>query len=349
MKKEVMIGKRKVGLGNPVFIIAEAGVNHNGSVETAKKLIDAAKKAGADAVKFQTFNAEELATRNAPKAAYQKKTVPGKSQFDMLKSLELSDADFKSLFAYCRKKNVLFLSTPFNIASADLLFGLGMKAFKISSGDLTNIPMLVHIAALKLPMILSTGMATLQEVKEAVRAVYAAGNRELVLLHCTSNYPAKPEDVNLLAMDTMSGELQLPVGYSDHTEGPEIAVASAARGACVIEKHLTLSRKMNGPDHGASMEPEELREMVLMIRRVERALGSGIKEPRRSEEGVKKAARKSIVAGSDIFSGKKIALRDMAFKRPGTGISPEYYKKIVGKTAKRDIKKDSLISWSMIK
>ena len=336
-------------MSSAVFIIAEAGVNHNGSLRLAKKLVDAAKKAGADAVKFQTYRTEDLVTRRAPKAAYQKKTSPGRSQYDMLKGLELSAADFKVLSSYCRKKKILFLSTPFDIRSADLLRSLGMKMFKVSSGDLTNIPMLKHIAKYKRPMILSTGMATINEVKEAVKAVYSAGNRKIVLLHCTSNYPARYEDVNLRAMDTIAKESGLPVGYSDHTQGLEISIAAVARGASVIEKHFTLSRKMKGPDHMSSIEPDELSKLVSAIKKVELAIGDGVKSPKRAENGVKKVARKSLVANTDISAGQKIKNDMIAIKRPGTGIEPKYYSQISGKTAKRPIKKDSLILWSMVK
>ncbi|MFA5097231.1 MAG: N-acetylneuraminate synthase [Candidatus Margulisiibacteriota bacterium] len=332
-----------------VFIIAEAGVNHNGSLRLAKKLVDAAKKAGADAVKFQTYRTEDLVTRRAPKAAYQNKTVPGKSQYDMLKSLELSVQEFKALSSYCRKKKILFLSTPFDIRSADLLRSLGMKMFKVSSGDLTNIPMLKHIAKYKRPIILSTGMATINEVKEAVKAVYSAGNRKIVLLHCTSNYPARYEDVNLRAMDTMAKELGLPVGYSDHTQGLEISIAAAARGASVIEKHFTLSRKMKGPDHMSSIEPDELSKLVSAIKKVELSMGDGVKAPRNSEKAALRVGRKSLVASVDIPKGSRLTRQMIAVKRPGTGMSPSNIGKIIGRTAKKDIGKDKLIMEGDIK
>ena len=349
MAKDVKVSDRTINDKKSVFIIAEAGVNHNGSLKLAKKLVDAAKKAGADAVKFQTYTTEDLVTKNAPKAAYQKKTVPGESQFEMLKALELSISDFKALSSYCQKRKIMFLSTPFDIKSADLLLDLGMKVFKISSGDLTNIPMLLHIAKYKRPIILSTGMATMQEVKEAVKALYSAGNRNLIVLHCTSNYPTRYEDVNLRAMDTMAKELELPVGYSDHTYGPEVAVAAAARGACVIEKHFTLSKKMKGPDHMSSLEPGDLAKLVTSIKNISLAMGDGVKAPKRAEKDVRRVARKSIVAKADIVAGQKMDEDLIAIKRPGTGIEPKYYSKIIGKTAKRTIKKDSLILWSMIK
>lgn len=331
-----------------VFIIAEAGVNHNGSFSLAKKMIAAAKKAGADAVKFQTFKADNLATATAPKADYQKKRDSGKTQLDMLKKLELSDSEFMRLKAYCGKIGIMFLSTPFDMESAKFLDRIGMKAFKISSGDLTNIPLLSQVAKYKKPIILSTGMATMEEVKEAVEAVYSAGNRDLALLHCTSNYPTAQEDVNLLAMRTLKDRFNIPVGYSDHTEGIDIPVAAVALGASIVEKHFTLDKKMSGPDNRISLEPKELKAMVASIRRIEKALGDGRKMPRSSEMKMRPVARKSIVSKVYISKGTRITSDMLTIKRPGTGLAPKYLNKIIGKKAKKDINPDSMIDRSQI-
>jgi len=338
----------RISGGGRIFVIAEAGVNHNGSVPLAKKMIAAAKKAGADAVKFQTFKADKLATATAPKADYQKKRDSGKTQLDMLKKLELSGDEFRQLKAYCGKIGIMFLSTPFDTESAQYLDRIGMKAFKISSGDLTNIPFLSQVAKYKKPIILSTGMATLEEVREAVNAVYSAGNRKLTLLHCTSNYPTVPEDVNLLAMRTLKDRFNVPVGYSDHTEGIDIPIAAAALGACIIEKHFTLDKKMPGPDNSISLEPKELEAMVASIRSIEKALGDGRKMPRSSEMKMRPIARKSVVSRAYIPKGTRITNDMLAIKRPGTGIAPKYLNKIIGKKAKKDISPDSMIDRSQI-
>jgi N,N'-diacetyllegionaminate synthase len=325
------------------FLIAEAGVNHNGSLKIAKQLIDAAFRAGADAVKFQSFRTEEIVTPRAPKADYQKKYTGEKSQFDMLKKLEFSEEQFLELVKYAKKKGIMFLSTPFDAGSADFLYGTGMPIFKISSGDLTNIPFLRHVAAYKKPVILSTGMSTLEEIREAVKAVYSKGNRRLTLLHCTSNYPAEYKDVNLRAMETLSEKFKLPIGYSDHTRGIEVSVAAAAMGARVVEKHFTLDRKLPGPDHKASLEPGELGQMIQCIRNIEKAMGDGVKKPVSSEDNIKKIARKSIVACCDIPKGTKITEEMLAVKRPGTGILPGDFNKVIGKKTVINIKKDNLI------
>lgn len=332
-----------------IFIIAEAGVNHNGSLKLAKKLVDSAHACGADAVKFQTFKTEKLVTRSARKAEYQMGSSLGTSQYDMLKKLELSEKDFKELFKYCKKRKIQFISTPFDEESALFLDRLGVGMFKISSGDLTNLPLLKFVAKLKKKILLSTGMSYLREVKEAVAEIKRAGNYDVVLLHCTSNYPAKYEDVNLKAIWTLRNAFKLPVGYSDHTGGIEIAVAAAAMGATVVEKHFTLSTKMKGPDHKASIDAPLFKKMVMSIRITEKALGDGIKKPVKSEMNVKKVARKSVVAETDIPKGTKIRKQMISIKRPGTGIPPKYYEIIIGKIAKKEIKKDSVIKWEHIK
>lgn len=342
---KIKIQNKIIGEKHPVFIIAEAGVNHNGSLKTAKKMVDAAQNAGADAIKFQTFNAEKLVSINAPQAKYQKKNSPEKDQYTMLKKLELSYSEFRELSGYCRKKGMIFLSTPFDDESAEFLSSIGMAAFKISSGDLTNLPFIKKISGLGKPVILSTGMATLSEVRKAVRVVSSAGNNKLVLLHCTSNYPVRYDEVNLTAMLTLKREFGFPSGYSDHTEGIEVSVAAVALGACMIEKHFTLNRKMEGPDHKASIELGELRDLVSSIRNVERAIGSGVKVPAKSEKNVMAAARKSIVAGIDINKGERVTKNMLAIKRPGNGIPPSELYKLIGRKTKRAINKDTLMSW----
>lgn len=334
---------------NKVFIIAEAGVNHNGSLMLAKRLVDAAKRSGADAIKFQTFKTENIVTRNAPQAAYQKKQYSYKTQFDMLKSLELSKAQFKELFFYCKKQNIMFLSTPFDYESARFLNKLGVSYFKISSGDITNIPLLRKIAGYKKPVILSTGMSTLEEVKEAVKAIYSKNNEKLILLHCTSNYPVKYKDVNLGAMDTLRKTFNVPVGYSDHTLGIEVAVAAVALGASVIEKHFTLDKQMEGPDHSASLEPHEFRFMVKSIRNIQTAIGSSVKKAQASETDTKSIARKSVVAANDIPRFAKITRKMLTVKRPGTGIEPKYLNEVVNSITKIKIKKDETLKWNKVK
>lgn len=332
-----------------VFIIAEAGVNHNGNLEIAKKLVDAAASTGADAVKFQTFVPEEVASRAAEKAAYQKAAATGKeTQLDMIRRLALSPEDFRVLKSYCDDAGIMFLSTPFDYYSVDLLDNLGVPLFKIPSGELVNDRFLKYVAAKGKPLIISTGMATLGEVEEALAAVESVGNREITLLHCTSAYPTPPEEVNLRAMVTMKNAFGMPVGYSDHTAGIEIPVAAVALGAVVIEKHFTLSRDMEGPDHKASLEPEEFAAMVRAIRNVEKALGDGRKRPTPAEQDVRKAARRSIVAAHRIEAGEVITEDKLALKRPGTGIPPRMWELVTGRRAKVDIEADELIMWDMI-
>jgi len=345
--KTVKIGDGLIGDGSPCFIIAEAGVNHNGDVNLAKKLIDAAKKARADAVKFQTFKAENVVTKNAEKADYQKETTGRGSQYEMIKKLELSEDDFRELAEYARERNITFLSSPFCKESVDLLDEIGVPAFKIASGEITNFPLLKHVSSKGKPIILSTGMATLGEIEEALKAIRSGGVKDIILLHCVTSYPAKIEDVNLKAIQTLKCAFKLPVGFSDHTMGIAIPVAAVALGACVIEKHLTLDRKMLGPDHKASLEPHEFKEMVKAIRNAEKALGDGIKKPT-EEERIKKVARRSIVAKVSIPKGAVITTDMLDAKRPGTGISPKYMDIIVGRVARVNIKRGEIISWKMI-
>lgn len=327
-----------------VFVIAEAGVNHNGKLEIAKQLIDAANEAGADAVKFQTFQAEKLVCKNVRKAEYQiANTKNSESQYDMLKRLEISAQEHKELIGYCNKKGILFLSTPFDIDSIKMLECLHMPIFKIPSGEITNFPYLREIAQLQKKVILSTGMSTLSEVKSAVGVLKKYGSQDITLLHCNTQYPTPESDVNLLAMEKMHRETGLPVGYSDHTQGIEVALAAVALGACVIEKHFTISRNMEGPDHKASLEPEELKQLVISIRKIEKALGSDLKCVSPSEQDNRDIVRKSIVAAQSIKKNEKFTENNLTTKRPGTGISPMRWDEIIGQTANKDFDVDEMI------
>jgi N,N'-diacetyllegionaminate synthase len=329
-----------------VFIIAEAGVNHNGSTDLAKKLIDVAVDAGADAVKFQTFKAEHLVSKNAQKAAYQKETTDaGESQFDMIKKLELDVATHKELMSYCKKKNIMFLSTPFAHDSIELLNDLGLEIFKIPSGEITNLPYLRHIGSLNKQVILSTGMADIGEIEDALDVLTRAGTlkENITVLHANTMYPTPMEDVNLRAMVTIGCTFDILFGYSDHTLGIEVDIAAVAMGASVIEKHFTLDKTMEGPDHKASLEPNELKAMVTAIRNIESALGSSIKKPSRSEQPNMAVARKSIVASRPIRKGEIFSEKNLTVKRPGNGISPMRWDEILGQKAQRDYAEDELI------
>lgn len=331
---------------NPsIFIIAEAGVNHNGSLELARQLIDKAAWAGVDAVKFQSFKASKLLTRDTPKASYQKKTTAGDSQFEMIQKLELNYDDHIVLRDYTRKKGLEFMSTPFDHDSIDLLAEIGVKRYKVGSGDLTNVPYLRHMASKKLPIILSTGMAEMDEIRHAVKTITSTGfpKENLIILHATTEYPAPFAEINLMAMVSMKEDLQLTIGYSDHTPGIEVPVAAAALGARVIEKHFTLDKNMEGPDHKASLEPDELRQMVQAIRNIEIALGNGKKEPSPSEIKNIPAARKSLVAAIPIKKGDLFTSENLCVKRPGSGISPLRWDEFIGKPAPKNYEKDELI------
>ena len=327
-----------------VYIIAEAGVNHNGSIELAKKMIDKAKDAGADCIKFQTFISENIASKNAVKAEYQKhQNNSNENQIDMLKNLELSFNDFLEINEYCNKKDIEFLSTAFDLESIDFLNSIGLKRWKIPSGDITNLPYLIKIARLGKPVILSTGMSTMLDIKNAVSILKEKGSGEITILHCTTEYPTPYKDVNLNAMNTIKNEFKVPVGYSDHTEGIEVPIAAVAMGATVIEKHFTLDRNMEGPDHKASLEPDELKLMVSSIRNIELAMGDGMKKPADSEIKNMTVARKSIVASKDISKGEIFTENNLTVKRPGNGISPMKWFEVLGQTATRDFKEDELI------
>ena len=328
------------------FVIAEAGVNHNGDLARAKQLVQAAARAGADAVKFQTFKAAHLVTAEAPQAAYQAaNTGVTESQFDMLKRLELPLEAFAELSRFCEQECIQFMSTAFDEESADFLATLGMGIFKIPSGELTNLPLLRHIARHGRPMIVSTGMATLDEVSAAVAAIRSTGNDAVTVLHCVTNYPAPPEEVNLRAMATMRAAFNVPIGYSDHTLGIEAAVFAVAAGATVIEKHFTLDCGLPGPDHKASLEPDALAEMVRSIRRVETLLGNGFKAPSTAELAVAKVVRRSVVARHPIPAGTVLEETMLVLRRPGTGIPPSQFDELPGRRVKRDIAAGCMLQW----
>jgi N-acetylneuraminate synthase len=332
------------------YIIAEAGVNHNGKVELARALIDAAKEAGADAVKFQTFKTEKILTRSASMAEYQKKNVgTGETQFEMIKALELSYADFANLQAYAKSIGIDFLSTPDDEDSLDFLVDeLDMPWVKIGSGEVTNLPFLRKIAAKQKPMILSTGMSNIGEVERAVRTIRALSDKELVLLHCTTNYPCPPEEVNLRAMLTLKHAFNVRVGYSDHTLGSEVPVAAVALGAEFIEKHLTLDKAMEGPDHKASLDTSELAEMTRQIRAIELALGNGVKWPNPSEERIKPLVRRKVVAARDLTAGTAIGWEDLSFKRVDHGINADQADAVIGKTLKVPLAEDMPVDWQFL-
>jgi N,N'-diacetyllegionaminate synthase len=329
------------------LLIAEAGVNHNGSIAMALQLVDAAKQCGADAVKFQSFRADRLASPHAHKASYQQQTTDSaESQRAMLERLELNPEAHRQLLAHCRGVGIQFLSSPFDFESADLLAEIGVALVKIPSGEITNLPFLRHIARLGRPMILSTGMSTLGEVEEAVATIQSESTALLTLLHCVTEYPAPYDEINLRAMQTLAVAFGLPVGYSDHTPGIEVSVAAVALGAQVIEKHLTLDCNLPGPDHRASLEPAEFAQMVTSIRRVEAALGSGIKAPARCELPNRAVARKSIVAARSLAAGDRIAAADLTLKRPGHGLPPKLMASLIGRTLRLPVEQEELLDWS---
>lgn len=332
------------------FIIAEAGVNHNGHLKTALKLVDTAAALGADAVKFQTFSAKKLVTATAPKASYQKKNAPrSKTQNDMLSRLELSKSDHLALIQRCKQKKIIFLSSPFDEESADLLHNLKVSLFKIPSGEISNKALLQHIARLGRPMIVSTGMCTLEDVRHAVLWIREANPKiSLTLLHCVTEYPVPFDQVNLKAMETLAATFHVPIGYSDHTPDIEIALAAVALGATVIEKHFTLDQNMPGPDHKASLEPEEFKKMVVGIRHVEKALGDGIKRPMPCEIANQKIARKSLVATQNLPAGTCLASHHITEKRPGHGLPPAMKDQLIGKVLKKSIRADTLFTRSHV-
>jgi N-acetylneuraminate synthase len=337
------------------FIIAEAGVNHNGEEAKAIELVDVAAEAGADAVKFQTFSADRLTRRGAAKAAYQERATGAGDQYDMLKALELSEDAHRRVAARCRERGIEFMSTAFDELSLDMLVSLGIKRIKVPSGEITNTPFLRYMAGKGLPLIVSTGMATMEEVELAVAVISAERTRlgqlsmpedATTILHCTSNYPASPEDVNLRAMVSIAETIGLPVGYSDHTLGIAVSTAAVAMGARVIEKHFTLDKSLPGPDHGASLEPDELKAMVASIRIIEQALGDGTKKPTESELAVRALVRRSVTTTRDLAAGTPIAPGDVALMRPGTGIPPASLEDVYGRRLGRSVPAGTTLEWS---
>ena len=327
-----------------IFIIAEVGVNHNGDIRLAKKLVDAAAEAKADAVKFQTFIGTNCVSAGAEKASYQKETVgEAESQLDMIRKLELTFDEFRELKAYCEEKKILFLSTAFDLDSARFLHEIGVAAYKIPSGEITNYPLLKTIGAFGGKVILSTGMSEPEEIGRAMEVLRQSGTTDISLLHCNTQYPTPMQDVNLRAMEQMREMFRVPIGYSDHTQGIEVPIAAAALGAAIIEKHFTLDRNMEGPDHRASLEPDELKQMVASIRNIETAMGDGHKRVTASERENLVIVRKSIVAGVPIRKGEVFTEDNLAVKRPGSGISPMRWNEILGRTADRDYEADDLI------
>lgn len=343
--KEIKIGNKLIGYNRPCFIIGEAGVNHNGDMKLARKLVDAAADAGVDAVKFQMFKAEQVVTESAEMAEYQKKNLgTNESQADMLRKLEMSEEQHVEIKKYAESKGLIFLSTSHSgNFGIDSLERVGVLGHKLGSGDLNNKPFLEHVAKTQKPIFLSTGMATMPEVKKAIEWIRKAGNDKIIALHCTSNYPCPYDEVNMNAMKTMMDELDCLIGYSDHTLGTEIPILARSMGACLIEKHYTLDKKMKGPDHIASAEPDELKYMVKAIRNTEKAFGWSQKKPSKSEKKIMLMARKSLVAARDIKKGRKIKADDLVVKRPGTGVLPEYFDDVIGKIAQKKIVTDELI------
>ena len=341
------IGRRPVGADAPCYIIAEAGVNHGGSLRAAKELAQVAADAGADAVKFQSYRTGDLVVRNAPKATYQRRTTGIRSsQFEMLEALELSASAQRRLQAHCRSVGITFLSTPFDPPSVRLLARMGVPAFKVSSCNLVNTPLLEQIAAVGRPMILSTGMASLADIELGLQAVERhLPRRKVALLQCTSNYPSSMKAVNLRAMGTLQQAFGTVVGLSDHSPGIVAPLGAVARGASIVEKHFTLDRSLEGPDHKASLEPDELQQMVKGIRAIEAALGDGRKVPQPEELDVRRAARKSLVLLRNVRSGATLTRRNLGFKRPGTGIPAQHLAQVLGRKVRRPLEKDHLLAW----
>jgi N-acetylneuraminate synthase len=337
-------------VSQPVFVIAEGGVNHNGDVALALRLCDAAKQAGADAVKFQTFRAEDLVVPGAPTAEYQQRQTGAQDQFAMLRALELDEAQHRTIKAHCDAIGIEFFSTPFSVGAVDMLVRLGVRRLKMSSGELTHRALVEHAAATRLPLILSTGMATMDEIREALDWTRAArGSLDgVTVLHCTSAYPAPDEALNLRAMVSMGRDLGVAVGYSDHSLGIEACQAAAALGATVVEKHLTLDRTLPGPDHAASLEPAEFTQMVAGIRRIEAMLGDGVKAPSPEERDTARVARRSVVAARDIAAGQRIDESMLACRRPATGIAPRDLGRVVGRTARMAIAAGAVLQWDQL-
>jgi len=346
--KAIRISNKLVGEDHPTFIIAEAGINHNGQLDLAKKLVDIAVDAGCDAVKFQTYKSDGVVTFDAESAGYVKKNLGNNiNQLDLIKSYELKYEDFETLKKYCDNKGIIFLSTPHSFDAIDFLEDL-VPAYKFGSGDITNIPALKHAAKKDKPMILGTGMATLDEVKFTVDAIKSEGNNQIIALHCTTNYPCPLEEVNLRAMKTLQSELDCLIGYSDHTLGILVPTMAVAMGATVIEKHFTIDKNLLGPDHKASLNPSELKNMIKEIRCIEKVLGDFEKKPTESEKRIMNLVRKSVIAKKDIEKGSKVSYDMIDIKRPGTGLKPVDIYKIIGRKAKRKITKDEIFQLDMV-
>lgn len=349
--RKIRIGNKWIGPGEPCFIIAEVGSNHDRKLKQAKKLIDIASNAGADAVKFQTFKAERLYSRKTPTLSYLKKDKllkKGESVWDLIKKIEMPHKWHKPLADYCEKKGIIFLSTPFDLEAVNELEKVAMPAYKIASFEITHLPLLEYVAKKGKPVILSTGMADLADIELAIDTIYRQDNKDVILLHCAVGYPCKYEDLNLRAIETMQKAFQLPVGFSDHTLGITSDIAAIVLGACVIEKHFTLNRKLPGPDHRFALEPNELRTMVKAIRDTEKALGLPVKRCTKSEKELHNLARRSLVAACNIPKGKKISKDMIAVKRPGYGIHPKMMDVIIGRTAKVNIEEDDILTWQML-
>ncbi len=343
--RAIRIAGKQIGEGHACFVIAEAGVNHNGDLDLALRLVDAALESGAGAVKFQTFNAERLVAAGVPKAEYQKATTGrDEPQLEMLRRLEMSETMTRSVAEHAAKRGIIFMSTAFDEESVEMLVRIGVPAFKVGSGDLTDLPLLEFLAQKRKPVILSTGMAYLVEVESAVETLRSSGCSDLALLHCVSSYPATAEAANLKAMETMREQFEVPAGFSDHSLGNDLAIAAVALGANIIEKHITLDVNLPGPDHRASLPPDDFKKLIRSIRMIEAARGDGVKMPTASEQNVREVARRSVVAACTISRGAVITRDMLAFKRPGTGISPADWKKVVGRNAVREIPFDTLIA-----
>jgi len=349
MSDPVVIEGRRTGPDWPVFVIAEIGVNHNGSLDLAKQMVVAARECGVDCVKFQTFKAERVATQGAVKARYQLGTTdPAESQLEMLRKLELKEGEYRELVAFCRDLGLVFLSTPYNAEDADFLDDLGVSAFKIASGQAVELPFLEHLARKGKPLLLSTGMCTLAEVDTAVRTIRQAGNEDIVVLQCTTNYPSRLEDCNLRAMVTMGRALNVLMGYSDHTRSLTAALLSVALGACVVERHFTLDKTLPGPDQSSSSDPEEMRRLVAGIREAEKALGTGLKVPSAREAENLPNMRRSLTAVVDIPAGTTLSWDNLTFKRPGTGLAGTLATAVIGRPARCDIPADTQIALDMV-
>ncbi|MBQ2666258.1 N-acetylneuraminate synthase [Methanobrevibacter sp.] len=342
-----MLSLKNNGSNRHTFIIAEIGVNHNGSIELAKKMIKSASECGVDAVKFQTFNSEALVTENAKTAGYQEKNTNEDSQMKMLKKLELTSDDFKELQSYALKNDVIFISSPFDLKSVDLLEKLDVPFYKLGSGELTNFELINHIQKTGKPMIISTGMATLDEIRETYN--YIENKNDLIILHCITGYPTSFEEANLNFIKTLQKEFNVPIGFSDHSPGIELPIAAVALGACVVEKHFTLDKNFEGPDHKASLNPKEFKSMVDAIRNVEVAMGDGIRKFSENEMEIKKVARKSIVLNEDISKGTVLKREMLSIKRPGTGIPPKFIDDVVGKTVINDLNHGTVMKWEYLK